>query len=103
MATCAVQVSGPTSPTPEVAVDEMRLAISLNCAEADALKQILSCHGAVFDKFERRQLRSVARKATAARENARRKDTEAWRCFVWTLEDVIILRRGRGALDRRPS
>ena len=81
----------------------MRLRIVLNGAEADALQQALDRHTDVFDKFERNQLLSVVRKVTAAREYVWNQRRAAWRRFVWTEDDITILRRGGGTPDRQAS
>jgi hypothetical protein len=85
----------------ETGVNAMRLEISLNGAEADALKQILARHIRALDKFEKNQLVNVARKVVVAREDARYRGREAWLRFVWTEDDITILRHGRGSPDRQ--
>ncbi len=81
----------------------MGLEISLNGAEADALKQILARHVRVLDKFEKKQLVNVTRKMAVARDDARHDEREAWRRFVWTADDVAILRHSRGTPDQQAS
>lgn len=77
----------------------MRLEISLNGAEADALKQVLRRHFCILDGFERNQLVSVVKKTNAAREDLHNQRREAWRRFVWTQDDITIVRHSRGRPD----
>jgi hypothetical protein len=72
--------------------EPMRLEISLNGAEADALKQVLRRHVGNLDRFERNQLVSVVKKTNAAREDLHNQRRDAWRRFVWTKDDITILR-----------
>lgn len=81
----------------------MKLEVSLNEAESDALRQVLNRHVRVLDKFEANQLVNVVRKVTAARQEVRDQQREAWRRFVWTRDDIAILRHGRGTPDQQAS
>lgn len=89
-------------PNRETRVNAMRLEISLNGAEADALDQILARHVRVLDMFEKNQLVSVVKKATRAREDMRHQ-REAWRRLVWTKDDIVLLRHGRGTPDTQAA
>ncbi len=77
----------------------MRLKISLIGAEADALAQILGRHAGVLARFEKDQLACITGKVRAARGDARRRESGAWRRFVWTAEDITIIRRGGETAD----
>lgn len=70
----------------------MRLDVSLNGAEADALQQILDRHGGVLDKFEKNLLASVTRKVKGERANVPHPCDGSWRRFVWAAEDISVVR-----------
>lgn len=77
----------------------MRLEILLNGAESYALQQILNRHVRVLAKFEANQLVSVVRKVTAERDDVQDDRREARRRLVWTKDDILIVRHGRGTPD----
>jgi len=86
----------------------MKLDVTLNGAEADALQQILSRHAGVLDKFEKNLLSSVARKVGHARAERRRAGDESWRRFVLTADDITIVKPseqsgGRCACECHPA
>jgi regulator of sirC expression with transglutaminase-like and TPR domain len=89
-------------PLIELEVECMSVMVVLSTAETDALSQIQRRHSHAMNSFERDLLAQVLRKIERRQEEARL-DQNAWRRFVWTADDIRVLRTDQERLDLSPD